>query len=73
MVIDLKVGKFTHTDAGQMHMYLNYARAHWVNEGENPPVGPTNLCRTEACIGRGLSAIRVRMNSDFKYVLFYLT
>jgi predicted nuclease of restriction endonuclease-like (RecB) superfamily len=39
MVIDLKVGKFTHADAGQMHMYLNYAREHWVNEGENPPVG----------------------------------
>jgi predicted nuclease of restriction endonuclease-like (RecB) superfamily len=39
VVIDLKVGKFTHADAGQMHMYLNYAREHWVNEGENPPVG----------------------------------
>jgi hypothetical protein len=38
-VIDLKVGKFTHADAGQMHLYLNYAREHWVNEGENPPVG----------------------------------
>ena len=25
VVIDLKVGKFTHADAGQMHMYLNYA------------------------------------------------
>jgi len=39
VVIDLKVGKFTHADAGQMHMYLNYAREHWVNGGENPPVG----------------------------------
>jgi predicted nuclease of restriction endonuclease-like (RecB) superfamily len=39
VVIDLKVGKFTHADAGQMHMYLNYAREHWVNDGENPPVG----------------------------------
>lgn len=39
VVIDLKVGKFTHADAGQMHMYLNYAREHWVNEGENSPVG----------------------------------
>jgi predicted nuclease of restriction endonuclease-like (RecB) superfamily len=39
VVIDLKVGKFTHADAGQMHMYLNYAREHWVREGENPPVG----------------------------------
>ena len=22
-----------------MHLYLNYAREHWVREGENPPVG----------------------------------
>lgn len=22
-----------------MHMYLNYAREHWVLPGENPPVG----------------------------------
>jgi predicted nuclease of restriction endonuclease-like (RecB) superfamily len=39
VIIDLKVGKFTHADAGQMHLYLNYARQHWVNDGENPPVG----------------------------------
>ena len=39
VVIDLKIGKFTHADAGQMHLYLNYAREHWTNEGENPPVG----------------------------------
>jgi predicted nuclease of restriction endonuclease-like (RecB) superfamily len=39
VVIDLKVGKFTHADAGQMHLYLNYAREHWTNDGENPPVG----------------------------------
>lgn len=39
IVIDLKVGKFTHADAGQMHLYLNYAHEHWMNKGENPPVG----------------------------------
>ena len=39
VVIDLKVGKFTHADAGQMHMYLNYAKEHWTNKDENPPVG----------------------------------
>src|SRR5208337_5219884 len=39
VVIDLKIGTFTHADAGQMHLYLNYARKHWTNEGENPPVG----------------------------------
>ena len=39
VVIDLKIGAFTHADAGQMHLYLNYARECWVREGENPPVG----------------------------------
>ena len=39
LVIDLKIGKFSHADAGQMHMYLNYAREHWMMPGENPPVG----------------------------------
>ena len=39
VVIDLKIGAFTHADAGQMHLYLNYAREPWVREGENPPVG----------------------------------
>ena len=29
LVIDLKIGKFSHADAGQMHLYLNYAREHW--------------------------------------------
>ena len=38
-MIDLKIGEFSHADAGQMHMYLNYAAEHWTNEDENPPVG----------------------------------
>ena len=39
LVIDLKVGKFAYADADQMHLYLNYAREHWMKPGENPPVG----------------------------------
>lgn len=39
VLIDLKLGRFTHADAGQMHVYLNYAAEHWTREGENPPVG----------------------------------
>ena len=39
MIADLKVGRFSYADAGQMHMYLNYAREHWIKAGENPPVG----------------------------------
>lgn len=39
VIIDLKIGKLTHADAGQMHLYLNYAREHWMLAGEGPPVG----------------------------------
>ena len=39
VVIDLKLGRFTHADAGQMHLYLNYAGEHWTQQDENPPVG----------------------------------
>lgn len=39
VLIDLKLGRFTHADAGQMHTYLGYAAAHWTQPGENPPVG----------------------------------
>lgn len=39
VLIDLKLTALTHADAGQMHLYLNYAREHWTNPGENPPVG----------------------------------
>ncbi len=46
LVIDLKAGKFSHADAGQMHLYLNYARQHWTKPGENPPVGLI-ICATK--------------------------
>lgn len=39
ILIDLKLGRFSHADAGQMHLYLNYAREHWTRFDENPPVG----------------------------------
>src|SRR5581483_10342037 len=39
IIVDLKLGAFTHADAGQMHLYLNYAREHWTHPDENPPVG----------------------------------
>ena len=52
MIIDLKIGKFTHADAGQMHLYLNYAREHWVHEEENPPVGLILCARKDEAVAR---------------------
>ncbi len=39
VIIDLKLGKFSHADVGQMILYTNYANEHWREEGENPPIG----------------------------------
>ncbi|MGH9626840.1 MAG: PDDEXK nuclease domain-containing protein [Bryobacteraceae bacterium] len=39
ILIDLKLGRFSHSDAGQMNLYLNYAREHWTHAEENPPIG----------------------------------
>lgn len=50
VVIDLKIGAFTPADAGQMHLYLNYAREHWTHEGENPPVGLILCAQKDAAV-----------------------
>ena len=39
VLIDLKIGKFTHQDAGQMNFYLNYFAENETTEGDNPPIG----------------------------------
>lgn len=52
VVIDLKLGKFTHADAGQMHLYLNYAREHWTHEDENPPVGLILCAQKDEAVAR---------------------
>jgi hypothetical protein len=39
VLIDLKLGRFSHADAGQMNLYLNYAREHWTD----PPRTPIGL------------------------------
>jgi predicted nuclease of restriction endonuclease-like (RecB) superfamily len=39
ILIDLKLGKLTAGDVGQMHLYCTFAREHWTHPDENPPVG----------------------------------
>jgi len=56
VVIDLKTGPMTHADVGQMHLYLNYTKAHWTQPGENPPVGLI------LCTDRGESLARYALD-----------
>jgi predicted nuclease of restriction endonuclease-like (RecB) superfamily len=39
VLIDLKLGEFDHSDAGQMNLYLNYYSENELTSGDNPPVG----------------------------------
>ena len=39
VLIDLKTGKLTHQDVGQMQMYTNYYKRTQMMEGEDEPIG----------------------------------
>lgn len=52
VIIDLKIGELNHADAGQMHMYCNYAREHWTLPGENPPVGLILCAKHNAAVAK---------------------
>lgn len=39
VLLDLKVGKLTHQDLGQMQMYVNYYQRELTAPYENPPIG----------------------------------
>lgn len=52
VIIDLKLTELSHADAGQMHMYCNYAKEHWMLPGENPPVGLILCARNNEAVAR---------------------
>ena len=39
VLLELKMEDFTHADAGQMNVYLNYYKENEVQEDDNPPIG----------------------------------
>jgi hypothetical protein len=46
VLIDLKIGKLTHENLGQMQMYVNYYNREVKLDDENPTIGMI-LCRTK--------------------------
>ena len=52
ILCDLKLGKLTPGDLGQVNFYVNYAREHWTNPDENPPVGLILCAAHEANVAR---------------------
>lgn len=62
VAIDLKIGKFTHADAGQMNLYLNYVREHMKEPGESDPVGLI-LCsaKNDAVVHYAMGGIKAKV------------
>ena len=63
VLIDLKIGKLTHQDLGQMQMYVNYFDRYVKTDAESATIGivlwrrrkptlKTLFCATEAVHGR---------------------
>ena len=51
-IFDLKLGRFTHADAGQMNLYVNYAAEHLTLPEENPPVGLVLCSEQDEAVAR---------------------
>ena len=47
VLVDLKIGKLTHQDLGQMQMYVNYYDRFEKKETENPTIGIV-LCKSKS-------------------------
>jgi predicted nuclease of restriction endonuclease-like (RecB) superfamily len=70
VVLDLKTGAFSHADAGQMNLYLNYAREHLSMPGESDPIGII-LCsdKDDAVVKYATGGIRARVFAS-KYLTY---
>ncbi len=52
VLVDLKVGKLTHQDIGQMQMYVNYYKRDVTTPEENPPIGIVLCAEKDAAVVR---------------------
>jgi predicted nuclease of restriction endonuclease-like (RecB) superfamily len=69
VLIDLKIGKLTHQDLGQMQMYVNYYDRFEKSEHENPTIGIV-LCKTKS---ESLVEITLPKNNKQIFASNYLT
>jgi hypothetical protein len=62
VLVDLKLGAFTHADAGQMNLYLNFAKERLTLPGESDPVGVI-LCssKDDAVVKYATGGIQARV------------
>jgi hypothetical protein len=58
VLIDLKIGKLTHQDLGQMQMYVNYYTREKMNEGDREPIGIV------LCADKSDAVVRYTLSED---------
>ena len=62
VLLDLKLGRLTHQDLGQMQMYVNYYQREMTAPDENPPIGIV-LCATKSD-----AVVRYTLSEDNKSI-----
>ena len=62
VLIDLKMGKLTHQDLGQMQMYVNYYTREMMNDGDTPPIGIV------LCADKGDSIVKYTLPEDNRQI-----
>ena len=58
VLIDLKIGKLTHQDLGQMQMYVNYYTREKMDDGDNKPIGIV------LCADKSDAVVRYTLSED---------
>ena len=69
VLIDLKVGKLTHQDIGQMDSYVRMFDAHARPEGDNPTIGLILCSKKNEAIAKYSVLSEARQIFAAKYVL----
>ena len=62
VLLDLKLGKLTHQDLGQMIMYVNYYQRELTALDENPPIGIV------LCADKSEAVVRYTLTEDNKTI-----
>jgi predicted nuclease of restriction endonuclease-like (RecB) superfamily len=62
VLLDLKIGKLTHQDLGQMQMYVNFYTIELVNENDNPPIGIV------LCADKSDAVVKYTLSEDNKQI-----
>jgi predicted nuclease of restriction endonuclease-like (RecB) superfamily len=62
VLVDLKIGKLTHQDIGQMQMYVNYYTREMANDGDNPTIGII------LCADKSDAVVRYTLSEDNRQI-----